>query len=264
MKKLLSIGVSDCIAGSGIQADLKTFSVYKDYGMTVVTALTSQNTMGVTEVVNLSPDFVGKQMDAVFEDIYPDAVKIGMVPDEGIIKMVARKLRQYEAENIVIDPYMFLLDGSDLMDSKALKAYKEELLPMADIVTPTIKEAASLAEIEDTNSRYDTERTAMGLANMISGVILIRGGHLLETADDLLCIDKELKWMERERLENPNTQGAGDTLSSAITANLARGRDIETSYKEATEYLVGVIKNGLNLGRGRGPLNQVYNIKPMQ
>lgn len=257
MKKLLTIAGSDCSGGAGIQADLKTFAAHKTYGMSVITSLTAQNTMGVTDVVDLSPEFVGKQLDAVFSDIYPDAVKIGMVSNESIIKVIARKLREYGAKNIVVDPVMVATSGSILMDSKANNTLINELLPLADIITPNMQEASVLSGIEVKN-KEDMEKAAKIIAKFIDGAILVKGGHLETSADDLLLIDGKINWIEGEKIENPNTHGTGCTLSSAIAVNLANGMDVESSFIKAKEYLTGAIGDGLDLGEGRGPLNHLY------
>ncbi|OLS03209.1 bifunctional hydroxymethylpyrimidine kinase/phosphomethylpyrimidine kinase [Tissierella creatinophila] len=257
MKKLLTIAGSDCSGGAGIQADLKTFAAHKTYGMSVITSLTAQNTMGVTDVVDLSPEFVGKQLDAVFSDIYPDAIKIGMVSNESIIKVIARKLREYGAKNIVVDPVMVATSGSVLMDSKANNTLINELLPLADIITPNMQEASVLSGIE-VNNKEDMEKAAKIIAKFIDGAILVKGGHLETSADDLLLIDGKINWIEGEKIENPNTHGTGCTLSSAIAVNLANGMDVESSFIKAKEYLIGAIGDGLDLGEGRGPLNHLY------
>lgn len=257
MKKILTIAGSDPSGGAGIQADLKTFCAHKTYGMSVITSLTAQNTIGVTEVVDLSPEFIGKQLDSIFTDIYPDAIKIGMISNENIIKIIAKKLREYEAKNIVVDPVMVSTSGSVLMDSKAIKALKEELLPLADIITPNMKEAAVLSNIE-VNTKEDMEEAAKIIGKHINGVVLVKGGHLKDCADDLLYTNGKLDWVEGERIENPNTHGTGCTLSSAIAANLGEGLDLRQAFIKAKEYLTGAIKDGLDLGKGRGPLNHLY------
>lgn len=259
MKKILTIAGSDPSGGAGIQADLKTFAAYKTYGMSVITSLTSQNTMGVTDVVDLSPEFVGKQLDAVFEDIYPDAVKIGMVSNEGIIGIIAKKLKEYEAINVVLDPVMVSTSGSELMNAEARDLLIEELLPLADIITPNMREAAVLSGI-DVNIKEDMEKAARIIGEKIDGAILVKGGHLKASADDLLYINKELNWIEGDRLENTNVHGTGCTLSSAIAANLGKGMDVKQAFIEAKEYLTGAIKDGLDLGEGRGPLNHLYKL----
>lgn len=257
MKKLLTIAGSDCSGGAGIQADLKTFAAHKTYGMSVITSLTAQNTMGVTEVVDLSPKFIGEQIDAVFTDIYPDAIKIGMISNADIIQVIVKKLKEYDAKNIVVDPVMVSTSGSTLMDSKAIKTLKEELLPIADIITPNMEEASVLSGIE-VNTKEDMEEAAKIIGEYIDGLVLVKGGHLQETADDLLYVDGSLDWIEGDRIDNTNTHGTGCTLSSAIAANLGQGLDIKSAFINAKGYISGAIEDGLDLGKGRGPLNHLY------
>ncbi len=257
MKKILTIAGSDSSGGAGIQADLKTFAAHKTYGMSVITSLTAQNTMGVSDIADLSPEFIGKQLDAVFTDIYPDAVKIGMISNEYIIKIIAEKLKEYDAKNIVIDPVMVATSGSILMDYKAITALKEELLPLADIITPNMEEASVLSGIE-VKTKEDMEKAARIIGKHIDGVVLVKGGHLKESADDLLYFEGKLNWIEGDRIENSNTHGTGCTLSSAIAANLAEGLDMRESFIKAKEYLTGAIKDGLDIGKGSGPLNHLY------
>ncbi len=259
MEKLLTIAGSDSSGGAGIQADLKTFAAHKVYGMSVITSLTAQNTIGVTGVVDTPPEFVGKQLDTVFTDIYPDAIKIGMVSNEEIIKVIADKLKEYGAKNIVLDPVMVATSGSALMKSTATRALIQELLPLADIITPNMSEAAVLSGIE-VNTKEDMEKAAKIIGKSIKGVVLVKGGHLEDSADDVLYIDGEVHWVEGKRIVNPNTHGTGCTLSSAIAVNLAKGMNAIDAFTKAKEYLTGAIEANLDLGQGRGPLNHLYNI----
>lgn len=259
MEKLLTIAGSDSSGGAGIQADLKTFVAHKVYGMSVITSLTAQNTTGVTGVVDTPPEFVGKQLDAVFTDIYPDAIKIGMVSNEEIIKVIADKLKEYGAKNIVLDPVMVATSGSALMKSTATRALIQELLPLADIITPNMSEAAALSGIE-VNTKEGMEKAAKIIGKCIKGVVLVKGGHLEDSADDVLYIDGEVHWVEGKRIANPNTHGTGCTLSSAIAVNLAKGMNAIDAFTKAKEYLTGAIEANLDLGQGRGPLNHLYNI----
>lgn len=260
MKKVLTIAGSDCSGGAGIQADLKTFAAHKVYGMSVLTSLTAQNTMGVIDVADLEPEFIEKQLDAVFTDIYPDAIKIGMVSNAEIIKSIVRKLKEYNAKNIVVDPVMVSTSGSNLMDPKANKALMEELLPLADIITPNMQEGRVLSGI-DVDTKEDMEKAAKIIGESIDGVILIKGGHLKKSADDLLYIDKKIQWIDGDRIKNSNTHGTGCTLSSAIAVNLAKDMDVKTAFIEAKKYLTGAIKDGFDIGKGRGPLNHLYKCK---
>lgn len=260
MEKLLTIAGSDCSGGAGIQADLKTFAAHNTYGMSVITAITVQNTMGVTDVQDIDPNIVKGQIDRIFEDIRPDAVKIGMVSNIDIIKVIAERLRYYEMDNIVVDPVMVSTSGSALMKEEASSTLIEELLPLATIITPNLPEAEVLSGIEIKN-KYDMEKAAEKIAKDLDVYVLVKGGHLDDTADDLIYINKEKIWIKGEKINNPNTHGTGCTLSSAIASNLAKGYSVEESVIRSKEYITGAIKDGLDLGKGRGPLNHLYNIK---
>lgn len=259
MKNLLTIAGSDSSGGAGVQADLKTFAAHKTYGMSVITSITAQNTMGVTNVMDLPAELVGEQLDAVFTDIYPEATKIGMVPNDEIIKVIAKKLKVYDAKNIVVDPVMISTSGSSLMESTATQALIEVLLPLADVITPNMSEAGTLSGIE-VKTKEDMEKAAVRIGKSIKGAVLVKGGHLTDSADDLLYIDGELNWVKGSRIDNSNTHGTGCTLSSAIAVNLAEGMDVLEAFKKAKEYLTGAIKTQLDLGKGRGPLNHLYNL----
>lgn len=259
MEKLLTIAGSDSSGGAGIQADLKTFAANGVYGMSVIVALTAQNTKGVTGIYNIPKEFVEEQLDRVFEDIYPDAIKIGMVSEKNIILGIKNKLLEYDAKNIVIDPVMVATSGSNLMEESATKALIEELLPLARVITPNMDEARVLSGIEVKN-KDDMEEAARIISRYLDGYILIKGGHLKDSADDLLYHKGEMTWIEGEKYDNPNTHGTGCTLSSAIAVNLAKGLGVEESIREAKKYLTGAIKDNLDLGEGHGPLNHIYNI----
>lgn len=259
MKKLLTIAGTDPSGGAGIQADLKTFAAHKTYGMSVITSVVAQNTTGVTNVVDLSPEFIGEQLDAVFTDIYPDAIKIGMISNENIIRVIVEKLKEYDGKNIVVDPVMVSTSGNSLMKSTATKTLIQELLPLADIITLNMFEAKLLSSIE-VNNRKDMEKAARIIDKLIKGAVLVKGGHLENCADDLLYMDGKCYWLAGERIVNPNTHGTGCTLSSAIAVNLAKGMDILESVEEAKEYLTGAIKAGLDLGKGKGPLDHLYRL----
>lgn len=260
MKKVLTIAGSDSSGGAGIQADLKTFQANGVYGMSVITALTAQNTQGVRGVFNSSRDFVGQQMDAVFTDIFPDAVKIGMVAEAAIIEEIVQKLQAYGASNIVVDPVMVATSGSNLMEDSAVKTLKEKLLPLASLITPNMSEAGVLAGIKVHNKETMLEAGEI-ISQDLPGALLIKGGHLEDRADDLLIIAGEKIWLEGERLDNENTHGTGCTLSSAIASNLAKGYEMREAIEGAKTYLTGAIADGLNLGQGRGPLNHGYNLR---
>lgn len=259
MESLLTIAGSDCSGGAGIQADLKTFAANKTYGMSVIVALTAQNTMGVSNIMNVPRDFVEEQLDRVFEDIYPDAIKMGMVSEKNIILGIKEKLVEYGAKNIVIDPVMVSTSGSHLMEESATRALIEDLIPLATLITPNMAEASVLSGIEVKN-KDDMEESAKIMGEYFDGYILVKGGHLEERADDLLYHKGDMLWIEGERYDNPNTHGTGCTLSSAIAVYLAKGLDVESAIREAKVYLTGAIKDGLDLGKGQGPLNHIYNI----
>lgn len=257
MKKVLSIAGSDCSGGAGIQADLKTFSAFKVYGMTVITALTAQNTMGVQQISEVTPDFVAAQLDSVLTDIMPDAVKIGMVSGAATLTVIAEKLRQYRISNIVVDPVMVSTSGSRLMQQEAVEVLKETLLPVADVITPNIPEAEVLSgnRIE---SAADMFAAAQQLGQETGTAVLLKGGHFTDAADDLLYRENRPRWYRQERVENDNCHGTGCTLSSAIAANLAMGYDLEESVRISKEYITGALRSGLNLGNGSGPLNHFF------
>lgn len=259
MKKVLSIAGSDCSGGAGIQADLKTFTAHKIYGMSVITALTAQNTMGVKGVLEASPEFVGMQIDAIFEDIVPDAVKIGMVSNIDIIKTISERLVYYKAKNIVLDPVMISTSGSKLLDEDAVDILKLKLLPIADVITPNIPEAESLCGFSIVTSE-DMEKAAWKIAQSLKGAVLIKGGHFSDNSDDLLISKCNKYIFYSKKIDNPNTHGTGCTLSSAIACNLAMGYDMERSIQNAKNYITGALQDKLNLGKGRGPLNHCYNL----
>lgn len=259
MKKVVTIAGSDSSGGAGIQADIKTMMAHGVYAMSAITALTAQNTTGVYDVLEATPEFVGEQMDCIFNDIRPDAVKIGMVSNIGIIEKIAEKLEEHGAENIVVDPVMVSTSGCALMSPDAQETLVKKLLPLADIITPNIPEAECLCGFE-IKSTEDMVRAAEVIGKNLKGCVLIKGGHLTETADDLLYHQGELLWYRGERVDNPNTHGTGCTLSSAIASNLALGYDMKTSVKNAKDYITGALKDGLDLGKGSGPLNHAYRI----
>lgn len=259
MKKVLSIAGSDSSGGAGIQADMKTITAHKMYAMTAITALTAQNTTGVYGVQESAPEFVAQQIDCVFQDIRPDAVKIGMVSNSQIISVIAAKLKEYKAENIVIDPVMVATSGSPLVQKEAETALKEELLPLGTVITPNIPEAEILSGMA-IKTQEDMLAAAEKITAYTTGAVLIKGGHLTETADDLLYVKGEVFWYRKERIQNPNTHGTGCTLSSAIACNLAAGYSLEKSVEHAKVYITGALKAQLDLGKGSGPLNHMYGL----
>ena len=262
MKKVLTIAGSDCGGGAGIQADLKTMTVHKVYAMSVITALTAQNTLGVTDIMEVTPEFVGAQIDAVFTDIFPDAVKIGMVSSAKIIEIITDKLCEYKAKNIVLDPVMISTSGHRLIHNDAQEILVERLMPLADVITPNIPEAEVLSNIS-INSKEDMLRAAELISAKCECAVLLKGGHMVCDASDLLFDNGKIKWFETKKIDNPNTHGTGCTLSSAIACNLAQGKTMEEAVKNAKEYLTGAIGAMLDLGKGHGPLDHTYKMETM-
>lgn len=257
MKTALTIAGSDSSGGAGIQADIKTMTAHGVYAMSAITALTAQNTTGVADIMGVEAEFLGRQLDSVFTDIYPDAIKTGMIFSGEQAYMIAQKLREYQAKNIVIDPVMVATSGSTLTNAEAVEALKKELLPMATVITPNILEAQVLSGMEIRNDN-DMITAAKTIYEKYGCSVLCKGGHAQEHANDLLYADGELHWFYGERIANENTHGTGCTLSSAIAANLAKGKGLVEAIELAKRYLAGAIGAGLNLGKGRGPLNHVY------
>lgn len=260
MKKALTIAGSDSSGGAGIQADLKTMTSLNVYGMSAITALTAQNTMGVTDIMEVSPEFLGKQLDSVFLDIFPDAVKIGMVSSVELIKVIAEKLRYFEAKNIVIDPVMVSTSGSKLLQNDAIENLKEILFPMGALLTPNILEASILAGI-NIEGKEEMMKAAEIIGTKYNVAVLCKGGHSINDANDVLYSDGEFKWFIGERINNENTHGTGCTLSSAIASYLALGNNLETSINLAKDYISGALKDMLDLGKGSGPLNHMWYIR---
>lgn len=259
VKKVLTIAGSDCSGGAGIQADIKTITAHGMYAMSVVTALTAQNTTGVSAVMEATPEFVGQQLDAIFTDIYPDAVKIGMVSNRDIIEVIVEKLKYYKAKNIVVDPVMISTSGSKLLNDDAMEAVITKLIPLADIITPNIPEAEALSCVT-IKSMDDMLKASEIIAMLLDGSVLVKGGHLEDAADDLIVIEKNPTWIKGKRIENPNTHGTGCTLSSAIACNLAQGFAIAESVINAKGYITGALLAGLDIGKGSGPLNHCFRL----
>jgi hydroxymethylpyrimidine/phosphomethylpyrimidine kinase len=261
---VLTIAGSDSIAGAGIQADLKTFSALGCYGMSVVTALTAQNTRGVVSVHPVPPDFVGDQLDAVLSDIEPGVVKIGMLYSAGVIQTVAEKLIKYSITKVVLDPVMASQSGDKLLEDEALNTMKELLLPRAAIVTPNLPEASVLAN-QPVDNLEDMRQAALRLASFGATGVLIKGGHLKgDDIKDLLYISPEDRFIvfEAKRIETKNNHGTGCTLSAATASFLARGHGLEDSVGLARKYLEGAIRAGAGyeIGRGRGPLHHFFGL----
>ena len=260
MRTALTIAGSDSSGGAGIQADIKTMICNGVYAMSAITALTAQNTTGVTGIMEASPEFLGEQMDNIFTDIRPDAVKIGMVSSAALIEMIAAKLREYEAENIVVDPVMVATSGAKLIADDAVAALKKELLPMAAILTPNIPEAEVLSGME-IQTEDDMIKAAKTISETYGCAVLCKGGHQLNDANDLLYRDGSYQWFYGKRIDNPNTHGTGCTLSSAIAANLAKGFTLDEAVERAKRYISGALAAMLDLGKGSGPMNHGFDIR---
>lgn len=259
MKTALTIAGSDCSGGAGIQADIKTMTTNGVYAMSVITALTAQNTTGVYDVMEVTPEFLGLQLDLIFKDIYPDAVKTGMVSSRELIGVIAEKLTEYNAGNVVVDPVMVSTSGSKLLSDDAISDLKEKLLPLADVVTPNIPEAEVLAGMTIKSSE-DMIEAAKFISENYNCSVLCKGGHSINDANDLLYSDGKYMWFKGQRIDNPNTHGTGCTLSSAIASNLAKGCSLEEAVRRAKEYISGALADMLDLGSGSGPLNHAFGI----
>ena len=259
MKTVLTIAGSDSSGGAGIQADIKTMTANGVYAMSAITALTAQNTLGVAGIMEVTPEFLKQQLDCIFTDIRPDAVKIGMVSSSALIQVIAEKLKEYKAENIVVDPVMVATSGSKLISDDAIETLKTCLMPLSSILTPNIPEAEVLAEM-----KVETEEEMILAAKKISETfhcaVLCKGGHQLNDANDLLYRDGEYKWFHGKRIQNPNTHGTGCTLSSAIASNLAKGYSVDESVKRAKDYISEALEAMLDLGKGSGPMKHCFNI----
>lgn len=260
MKTALTIAGSDCSGGAGIQADLKTMTMNGVYAMSAITALTAQNTTGVRAIQETTPEFLKQQIDAVFEDIYPDAVKIGMVSSSELIRVIADRLRYYNAKNVVVDPVMVATSGSSLMKTDAVQTLTDELFPAATLVTPNVPEAQIL-----TGRIIETKEDMMEAVRRIGAAygcaVLLKGGHSINDANDLLYANGEAIWFEGKRIENPNTHGTGCTLSSAIASNLAKSCSLAEAVRRAKEYISGALSAMLDLGKGSGPMNHAFGIQ---
>ena len=259
LKTALSIAGSDCSGGAGIQADIKTMTMNGVYAMSAITAMTAQNTTGVRAIQESTPDFLKQQIDAVFEDIYPDAVKIGMVASSELIRVIAERLRYYDAKNVVVDPVMVASAGSSLIKQEAVQTLIQELLPISTLVTPNIPEAQVLSGMTIQN-KEDMIAAAKQIGDQYHCAVLLKGGHSINDANDLLYADGALVWFEGKRIDNPNTHGTGCTLSSAIASNLAKGYTLAESVQKAKDYVSGALAAMLDLGKGSGPMNHAFTM----
>lgn len=263
MKTALTIAGSDSSGGAGIQADIKTMLANHVYAMSAITALTAQNTTGVTDIMEVTPEFLGEQLDCIFTDIFPDAVKIGMVSGSGLIRMIAKKLKEYGAKHIVVDPVMASTSGSKLISDDAVQTLKEELFPLAEVLTPNIPEAEILAEM-NIRTEKDMIEASGKISETYHCAVLCKGGHNLNDSNDVLYQDHSYKWFYGKRIDNPNTHGTGCTLSSAIASNLAKGYDLDTSVSRAKNYISGALSAMLDLGAGSGPMDHGYGILDLE
>ena len=259
MKTALTIAGSDSSGGAGIQADIKTMCANHVFATSAITALTAQNTLGVTDIMEATPEFLAEQLDAIFTDIYPDAVKIGMVSSSALIQTIANKLHQYDAKKIVVDPVMVATSGAKLISDDAIETLKKELLPLATVITPNIPEAEVLAEMSITNEE-EMIQAAETICQKFGCATLVKGGHQINDANDLLYREGSYTWFKGKRIQNPNTHGTGCTLSSAIASNLAKGFTLDQSVERAKSYISGALNAMLDLGKGSGPMDHSFAI----
>lgn len=260
MKSVLTIAGSDSSGGAGIQADIKTITCHKHFATSVITALTAQNTTGVSDIMPVSSSFLNNQLIAIFEDIFPDSIKIGMINDLALINTIHDNLTKYKGKNIVIDPVMVATSGAKLINDEAIYSLTTKLFPLATIITPNILEAQIIANMHIKN-KNDMEKAGSIIAKLGAKSVLIKGGHAINDANDLLIIDNEITWFNGKKIDNNNTHGTGCTLSSAIASNLASGYTIEQSVLYAKGYISDCLNANLNLGKGFGPLNHMCNLK---
>lgn len=257
MKTSMTIAGSDSSGGAGIQADIKTMTANGVYAMSAITALTAQNTTGVTSIMEVTPQFLEEQIVANVTDIFPDSVKTGMVASSSLIKVIADSIKKFNLNNIVVDPVMVATSGAKLIADDAIISLKKELLPLATIITPNIPEAEVLSEIKIHNSS-DMEKAAKIIFEKFGCSVLLKGGHNLNDANDFLLTSTDEVWFSGKRIDNPNTHGTGCTLSSAIASNLAKGFSIKDSVQNAKNYISGALSAMLDLGKGSGPLNHAF------
>ena len=260
MKTALTIAGSDSSGGAGIQADIKTMTANGVYATSAITALTAQNTTGVYGILESTPEFLANQLDCIFTDIFPDAVKTGMVSSTALIAVIADKLRQYGARNIVVDPVMVATSGARLISEEAVDALKEKLLPLATLLTPNIPEAEVLSGMTISDSA-GMERAARAISEKYGCAVLCKGGHQISDADDLLWREGAGVWFRGRRIQNSNTHGTGCTLSSAIASNLAKGYDLDQSVRRAKAYISGALAAMLDLGHGSGPMDHMFDLR---
>lgn len=259
MKTALTIAGTDPSGGAGIQADIKTMTANGVFATCAVTALVAQNTTGVKSIVECTPDFLAEELDCVFTDIFPDAVKTGMVSSIPLIRVIAAKLKEYGAKNLVVDPVMVATSGAKLLRLDAMEALAR-LLPMAEVLTPNIPEAEILSGLSITDAT-GMETAAKSISERYGCAVLCKGGHQINDADDLLWRHGVGKWFRGKRINNPNTHGTGCTLSSAIASNLAKGYGLDEAVERAKAYISGALAAMLDLGHGSGPMNHAFELQ---
>lgn len=259
MKTALTIAGSDCSGGAGIQADLKTFSAHGVFGMSAIVSVVAENTARVIQIQDITPDMIRAQLDAVFEDIPVDAVKIGMLSSPACMEAVAEKLREYQPKNVIIDPVMYAKNGCPLMDPSSIGTLIRTIIPLADVLTPNIPEAECISGMK-IETLEDVRKAAVVIHNMGCKAVLIKGGHAIGDAEDTLFDGETYYSFKSERIDTKNTHGTGCTLSSAIAANLARGADVRTAVENAKAYVTTAIRHALPLGKGCGPTHHFYDL----
>lgn len=259
MIPILTIAGSDCSGGAGIQADLKTFSAHGLFGMSVIVSVVAENTSTVTSVETISNKVIQDQIDCVFEDIYPSAVKIGMLPSVDAMKIVAENLKNYKAKNIVVDPVMYSKNGYPLMDVENINTLINTVVPLADIITPNIPEAEAISNMT-IKTVDDMKLSAQKIINMGCKSVIVKGGHHIGDAIDVLYDGKEFYTFKTKKIDTKNTHGTGCTLSSAIASNLALGKDMKNAVKLAKDYVTTAITHSLSLGKGCGPTHHFYDL----
>lgn len=263
MKRVLTIAGSDCSGGAGIQADIKTFSAHGVFGMSAIVSVVAENTARVIDIMDVTPDMIKKQIDAVYEDIGTDAVKVGMLSQPCCMSAVAEKLREYSPSNVVIDPVMYAKNGCPLMQESSIDTLIQTVIPLSTLLTPNIPEAEKIAGMK-IETIEQMKQAAQKIASMGAGAVLVKGGHYMGDAQDVLYDGKEFYTFVQKRIDTKNTHGTGCTLSSAIAANLAKGHDLETAVAKAKEYLSGALAAMLDLGHGSGPLHHAYGLTQSQ
>lgn len=259
MKKVLSIAGSDCSGGAGIQADLKTFSAHGVFGMSVIVSVVAENTSRVIDIQDITPDMVRKQIDAVFEDIGADAVKIGMLSSPECMEAVAERMEYYKPQNIVIDPVMYAKNGCPLMDMEAIDTLMQRIIPLADVLTPNIPEAEKIVGMEILTVK-DMETAARKICDMGAETVVVKGGHAIGNALDVLFDGNKFYYFETARIDTKNTHGTGCTFSSAIASGLAKGLNVQEAVSTAKDYVTTAIRHSLSIGKGNGPTHHFYDL----